>query len=53
MIHHYVSVMSVDNCPNCGSDEVVKVWESVILQEAGMPPKFIGCLDCNEMERNT
>lgn len=37
--------MTID-CLNCGGETTHKVWESLLLFEAGMPPKYIGCANC-------
>ena len=35
-------------CPNCSATqpETIPVWESVVLYNKGMAPKFIGCCSC-------
>jgi len=40
-----------DECPNCESKNIVPVWNTVSKFRKGMEPDYVGCRDCNEMER--
>ena len=42
-------------CPNCeaSNDHTVPFWESIVLYNLGIAPKFIGCYSCGEMTRVT
>lgn len=40
-----------DICPDCGSEETVPVWNTPAKFRKGMSPDYVGCTDCNEMER--
>jgi len=38
------------NCPNCGSNATVLVWESQAAHDEGDEPDYVGCFKCGEME---
>jgi len=39
----------MSRCIGCGGEATHKVWESLLLHKAGMPPKYVGCTNCGEM----
>lgn len=45
--------MNESNCSRCNAsrDELVLVWESIDMYNRGADPKFIGCTNCNEMDK--
>ncbi len=46
-----MSELNIIPCPECGQDstEQIPVWEDPTAYKDGVPPDYMGCVECNSM----